>query len=83
VFALPQLVQRITGLESAAARSPRFVPAPEPCGFVPPQLVQRIEGRESADAPGDGHCDVCVGVACHPIRNVIVRPAPFVIPSFS
>ena len=36
------------------------------------QLVQKLEGRASADAPGDGHCDVCTGVACHPNRNMIV-----------
>jgi hypothetical protein len=36
------------------------------------QLVQKLEGRASADAPGDGHCDECTGVACHPNRNMIV-----------
>jgi hypothetical protein len=36
------------------------------------QLVQKLEGRTSAEAPGDGHCDTCTGVACHPTRNMIV-----------
>jgi hypothetical protein len=39
------------------------------------QLVQVLEGRTSAASPGDGHCDVVVGVACHPTRNMIASSA--------
>ena len=39
------------------------------------QLVQVLEGRPNAAAPGDGHCDVVVGVACHPTKNVIASSA--------
>ena len=34
-----------------------------------------LEGRPSEDAPGDGHCDVVVGVACHPSQNIIASSA--------
>lgn len=34
-----------------------------------------LEGRASADALGDGHCDVVVGVACHPTKNMIASSA--------
>ncbi len=37
--------------------------------------MQVLEGRPGPDSPGDGHCDVVVGVACHPLRNVIASSA--------
>lgn len=38
-------------------------------------MVQLLAGRETKEAPGDGHCDVVVGVACHPSKNVIASSA--------
>ena len=39
------------------------------------QVAQSIPGRV-ADQAGDGHCDVCIGVHCHPTYNLLVRALP-------
>ena len=39
------------------------------------QMVQRIEGRPDASAPGQGHCDAVLAVACHPKQAIIATGA--------
>ena len=39
------------------------------------QMVQRIAARENADAPGEGHCDAVLAVACHPKQTIIATAA--------
>jgi hypothetical protein len=39
------------------------------------QLVQKIAGRDSPTAPGDGHCDAVLAVACHPAKSMIASGA--------
>ena len=36
-----------------------------------PQVVQVLQGRPSKDAPGEGHCDAVLAVACHPKETMI------------
>lgn len=35
------------------------------------QVVQVLQGRPSKDAPGEGHCDAVLAVACHPKETMI------------
>ncbi|KAK9846338.1 hypothetical protein WJX81_001869 [Elliptochloris bilobata] len=44
-------------------------------GLNTKQVVQVLPGRPSKDAPGEGHCDAVLAVACHPKETMIASGA--------